>query len=206
MIHFLKLNERFYDDVRNGIKTFEIRKDDRGFAVNDKLILREVTREGGYTGRLCACEVRYIIRHQDFPDGIPDGYVVMSIGPVTVWSVEDREMLPELANERGVGHIWFALAAGMEMFKSRYSEYYRITAFCDAVVSPLELGSNLKTVCKSNFKVEINTNDNVSSIKILVERESDVERAIAYLKDSGMEDVNSMTYCTEQTFLAGMFQ
>ena len=40
-IHKLKLNAAYYDDSASGIKTFEIRKNDRNFKVGDILELRE---------------------------------------------------------------------------------------------------------------------------------------------------------------------
>ena len=40
-IHKLKLNAAYYDDSASGIKTFEIRNNDRNFKVGDILELRE---------------------------------------------------------------------------------------------------------------------------------------------------------------------
>lgn len=82
-IHTLKLNDRYFDAVANGIKTFEIRKDDRGFRVGDVLRLYRVNDEGMFTPgsqtHPIFVVVRYILTHADFPAGIPEGYVVMSI-------------------------------------------------------------------------------------------------------------------------------
>ena len=88
--HKLKLNDRYFDAVANGIKTFEIRKDDRGFRVGDTLVLKKVNDEGKYVtyaddnlGINLVYEIKvavtYILTHDDFPDGIPEGYVVMAI-------------------------------------------------------------------------------------------------------------------------------
>ena len=30
-LHYLKLSDKYFDALKNGVKTFEIRKDDRGF-------------------------------------------------------------------------------------------------------------------------------------------------------------------------------
>ncbi|MDT9683339.1 DUF3850 domain-containing protein [Streptomyces sp. TRM76323] len=38
-IHELKLDSKFWNDVRSGIKTFEIRKNDRKFKVGDVIAL-----------------------------------------------------------------------------------------------------------------------------------------------------------------------
>lgn len=42
-IHKLKIDSKYFDAVRKGFKTFEIRKNDRNFEVGDKLILQEYT-------------------------------------------------------------------------------------------------------------------------------------------------------------------
>lgn len=38
-VHELKLNTEYYDDVKKGLKTFEVRKNDRDFKVGDILSL-----------------------------------------------------------------------------------------------------------------------------------------------------------------------
>ena len=40
-IHKLKLNAKYYEDSERGIKTFEIRKNDRDYKIGDVLELRE---------------------------------------------------------------------------------------------------------------------------------------------------------------------
>lgn len=95
--HTLKLNDRYFDAVANGTKTFEIRKDDRGFRVGDTLVMYRVGADGKYltstvwegkpltenipTSNVDCIEVtvKYILTHNGFPDGIPEGYVVMAI-------------------------------------------------------------------------------------------------------------------------------
>ena len=97
----MKLNDRYFDAVANGTKTFEIRKDDRGFRVGDTLVLYRVNDAGKYIDPTYSTSaeshtsdtigpwlkpirvtVKYILTHDDFPDGIPEGYVVMSIEKV----------------------------------------------------------------------------------------------------------------------------
>jgi ASC-1-like (ASCH) protein len=41
MIHELKLQQPYFDEVWNNRKTFEIRKNDRDFKVSDTVILKE---------------------------------------------------------------------------------------------------------------------------------------------------------------------
>lgn len=80
MIHELKTWPLFYKRIFTCQKNFEIRKDDRGFEINDRLNLKEfdpVTNE--YTGRSCFRTITYILRGGEF--GLESGYVIMSIEP-----------------------------------------------------------------------------------------------------------------------------
>lgn len=78
MIHDIKINSRYFNEILTGKKTFEIRFNDRSYKVNDKLILNEIL-EDKYTGNKATVNVTYILTHDDFPEGIPEGYVVLSI-------------------------------------------------------------------------------------------------------------------------------
>jgi len=44
-VHKLKTVQPFFDDVKYGRKEFELRKDDRGFSVGDRLDLYEGTKD-----------------------------------------------------------------------------------------------------------------------------------------------------------------
>lgn len=73
-IHELKLNTAYFPSVADGSKTFEIRKNDRGYEVGDVLILREYDDAENYTGKRLVVDVTYVTDYQQ-----RDGYVVMSI-------------------------------------------------------------------------------------------------------------------------------
>lgn len=75
--HELKTWPQNFRAVRSGDKRFEIRRDDRGFAVGDTLKLREWNPETGqYTGAVDYVVVTYILRGVP---GLSDEFCVMSI-------------------------------------------------------------------------------------------------------------------------------
>ena len=77
--HTLKLNELYYDAVKNGLKTWEFRQDDRGFKVGDELKLNRYSlRYGENQNDYVKAVITYILRHEDF-EKIPKGWVIMSI-------------------------------------------------------------------------------------------------------------------------------
>jgi hypothetical protein len=90
----LKVLIPYYEDIISGIKTFEVRKNDRDFKVGDILKLREFQAfykedydtEGNLKqgldeqmsyGRDCYAEVTYLLDIIEF--GLQPGYVVMGI-------------------------------------------------------------------------------------------------------------------------------
>jgi hypothetical protein len=80
--HFLKTRREHYDAVASGYKRVELRRDDRGFAVGDTLVLQE-WEDGAYTGRAMRVEVTHVLSGW----GLPAGLVALSIGAegVTPW-------------------------------------------------------------------------------------------------------------------------
>lgn len=78
-VHELKVWPPYFQSIWDGIKTFEVRKDDRGFKAGDILHLLEwKAAEGdGYTGREITALVTYLLPGGRF--GIQDGYVVMGL-------------------------------------------------------------------------------------------------------------------------------
>ena len=73
--HHLKILPKYYMDVERGIKSFEIRFNDRGFKVGDILYLEEYCG-GEATGRMLMREVCYMI---DDPAYCKEGYVVLGL-------------------------------------------------------------------------------------------------------------------------------
>jgi ASC-1-like (ASCH) protein len=69
--HYLKILPGYFEAVLAGEKTFEVRKDDRGFQEGDTVILQEYNPHTfpAYSGRKVQADVRYILRDYDLRDG-----------------------------------------------------------------------------------------------------------------------------------------
>lgn len=76
----LKTWPEYFEAVLRGAKTFEVRTNDRPYAVGDVLNLHEyLPLSGSQTGRNLMVRVSYIL--PDGPFAFP-GYVIMAIKPV----------------------------------------------------------------------------------------------------------------------------
>jgi len=81
MTHVLKVHPQFWDGLASGAKNFEVRRDDRHFKVGDHLVFRYYDPSVGFTD-LTADEhrfVTYILAHEDFPQGVGCGFVVLGL-------------------------------------------------------------------------------------------------------------------------------
>lgn len=77
-VHYLKIKPEYYKDVECGLKTFELRKNDRNFQVGDILMLIKLDGEGNETDQVCRVKVNYILK--DCPQyGLKDGYAILGI-------------------------------------------------------------------------------------------------------------------------------
>lgn len=74
-IHDLKILPLYFEHVKKGEKTFELRFDDRDYCAGDILLLREWSN-GKYTGRSLTVKITYLLKGFD---GLKDGWVVLSI-------------------------------------------------------------------------------------------------------------------------------
>jgi len=84
--HTLKVWPEFYDAIESGVKTWEFRRDDRGFRVGDVLVLEywspdrgacEVTNDVPPLIRAVRTRVTYILHGGRL--GVPEGFCIMSI-------------------------------------------------------------------------------------------------------------------------------
>lgn len=77
-LHELKTLPEYFIEVASGKKTFEVRKNDRDYKVDDILYLREYDDSTGlYTDDYAIAKVSYILEGGAF--GIDKDHVVMSI-------------------------------------------------------------------------------------------------------------------------------
>lgn len=73
--HSLKIKREYYAAIVFGDKTFEIRKDDRGYEVGDGITFSDADTGEKLHG---VWEITYILRN--VPEyGLMDGYVVLSL-------------------------------------------------------------------------------------------------------------------------------
>ena len=78
--HELKILPKYFDEVYDRVKNFEVRKNDRNYAVGDTLILREWDGTA-FTGRRLLRRVGYILSD---PEYVKEGYVVLGFAGTAV--------------------------------------------------------------------------------------------------------------------------
>lgn len=74
-IHEIKIAAMYYEDVVSGKKSFELRKNDRGYKQGDKLIMLEF-KDGKHTGRIVNADIVYML--EDYT-GLAEGYCILGI-------------------------------------------------------------------------------------------------------------------------------
>ena len=74
--HELKIFPEYLEAILDETKTFEVRKNDRNYKVNDILMLKEWNKDKGYTGRWITVKICYIL---DNPDYCKDGFIILGI-------------------------------------------------------------------------------------------------------------------------------
>lgn len=75
--HYLKTLPEYFNAVKAGDKTFEVRFNDRNFQVGDTLHLEEYVN-GKYTGQQLTRMITYILNTPDF---CKEGFVVIGMKP-----------------------------------------------------------------------------------------------------------------------------
>lgn len=78
MTHALKTWPDFFKQVQDGIKSFELRKNDRDYKLGDQLLLQEYDpKTDKYTGQEWKGEITYVFSDEKF--GLKKGYVLLGI-------------------------------------------------------------------------------------------------------------------------------
>lgn len=88
MLHKLKTEPTFFSAILRGDKNFELRKNDRGFRLNDELLLEEWIpenyyedeKEAEYSGKIIHRRICYILTGGKF--GLEDGYVILGLAVI----------------------------------------------------------------------------------------------------------------------------
>lgn len=76
--HDLKCFPKFFGALWAGVKTFEVRRNDRDYKVGDELQLREWSLVDGYSGREIRFRVDYMLDDPAF--GVAPGFVILGLG------------------------------------------------------------------------------------------------------------------------------
>jgi hypothetical protein len=80
-VHDLKITSKYFIDLVENNKNFEIRKNDRNFKIGDILKLNEINAAGEITGKFIKREVTYILENCELY-GLKDGYCIMAVKKV----------------------------------------------------------------------------------------------------------------------------
>lgn len=102
VVHDLKVWPEYYRHLASGEKTYELRKNDRGYQTGHWLRLREWSRDDGYSGREMLRLVTYVSRGS----WLADGYVALALGPARA-----LQATPPPAGDRGHASRLIGLAA-----------------------------------------------------------------------------------------------
>lgn len=76
MLHKLKLKKKYYKISEQGLKNFEVRKNDRNYKIDDLLLLCEINDELKFTGNSHLKQICYILDDSDF---VKEGYVILGV-------------------------------------------------------------------------------------------------------------------------------
>lgn len=80
MIHAVKTDSMYFKATAEGIKSFEIRKNDRPYQPGDYIALNE-WKDGKYTGRCTMHRIVYVLSDEEY---CKKGYVVLGIMPCSI--------------------------------------------------------------------------------------------------------------------------
>ena len=90
--HEVKLATSWWADIVSGKKRFELRKNDRGYKVGDKLLMQEYAA-GAYTGRSILADITYTLEEYS---GLAEGYAILGI---ELLKVSETDTVESVAHE-----------------------------------------------------------------------------------------------------------
>ena len=142
--HELKCWPAYFAAVRSGAKRFELRKNDRGFALGDQLAIREWDPDTqAYTGQVEERQITFLLSEEDL--GVIHGYVAIGFGPVTGHlQLDQGAVSPTLvaAWHRTEGERTLLMADNHKRAADQYAQgdageksaakYRELAALCDA--------------------------------------------------------------------------
>ncbi len=96
MVHALKTDPEFFEDMAADKKGFEVRKNDRPYKVGDFIALNE-WKDKKYTGRFILMKIVYILDNQQY---CKEGYVIIGLKPCEMRSF--GEMDPFISHNRKI--------------------------------------------------------------------------------------------------------
>lgn len=77
-LHKLKIKQCYYEEIERGVKTFELRKNDRNYQVDDILQFQVIRSDGAILEPGGFYQITYIL--SKCPEyGLQDGYVILGI-------------------------------------------------------------------------------------------------------------------------------
>lgn len=93
MEHELKILPVYFNEVKKGNKTFELRKNDRNYSVGDILVLKEWWSDLNiYSGKMVKRRVSYIFYGGSY--GLDEGYCILGLentdDKYTIWSLRTK--------------------------------------------------------------------------------------------------------------------
>lgn len=109
MIHELKIHCKFFPQVVDLEKRFEVRKNDRNYQEGDFLALNEIDENGAYTGQSVLMRVTYILDDSFY---CKDNMIIMSIEPCAVRDEGARDVLTggkmkmQVLSRQRIGGCW----------------------------------------------------------------------------------------------------
>lgn len=81
-VHHLKSWTPYFQDIKSGVKKFDVRKNDRDFQVGDTLILNDFNENTGrYTGAWLPKQITCKLEDERF---VKEGFVILGVEDITI--------------------------------------------------------------------------------------------------------------------------